>query len=70
VIENLDHFVVEDKAFLGFLCGDEFREVLENLLYWNGDIDGLELSLLVIEDGFDAFLDLLKGDGLFMGKGL
>ena len=36
----------------------------------NGDIDGLELSLLVVKDGLDALFDLLEGDGFFMHEGL
>lgn len=70
MVENLDHFVVEYETFLSFLCRDEFRKVLKNLLEGNGDIDGLEFGLLVIKDDLDALLDLFEGNGLFVGEGL
>jgi hypothetical protein len=70
VVENLDHFVVEHKAFFGFLGGYEFREVLKDLLDGNCDIDGLKFGLLIVKDGFDALLDLLEGDRFFMREGL
>jgi hypothetical protein len=62
--------MVENKAFFGFLCRDEFREILEDALKRYGDDDGCEFGLRVIEDGLDAFLDLLKSDGLRVRKGL
>jgi hypothetical protein len=70
MVENLDHFMVEDKAFFGFLCRYEFREILEYALKRYGDNHRREFGFRIIKDGLDAFLDLLESDGLRVRKGL
>lgn len=70
MVENLDHFMVENKAFFGFLGRDEFREILQYALKRYGDDHGCEYGFGVIEDGLDAFLDLLESDGLRVREGL
>jgi hypothetical protein len=70
VIENLDHFMVENEALLRLLGWDVVRKVLEDLLYGYCNLDGLEFGLLMFEDVLDALFDLLEGDWLLMCDGL